>query len=130
MPRTSVGDKRLVSFRAFIKAAEAGAPIPPVTADDLKRLHQLCIDVTKRYSGKDGAPSLELIARACRPDADLPAVWVRHIQLRSLLRQGLLADWEHGNSLDDAVYHAAATVPMSGIQIDEKAFVRFLREAA
>ena len=130
MPKTTAGDERLVSFRAFIQAAEAGAPIPPVTEDDLKRLHQLCIDVTKRYSGKDGAPSLELIARACRPDANLPAVWVRHTQLQSLVRQGVLTDWEHGNALEDVVYRAAATVPMNGIQIDEDALVRRLREAA
>lgn len=130
MPKTTVGDERLVSFRAFIKAAEAGAPVPPVTEDDLKRLHQLCIEVTKRYCGKDGAPSLELIARASRPDANLPAVWVRHTQLQSLVRHGVLTDWEHGNGLDDAVYRAAATVPMTGIRIDEEAFVRRLREAA
>lgn len=130
MPKATAGDKRLVSFRAFIKDAEAGAPIPPVTEDDLKRLHQLCIDVTKRYCGKDGAPSLELIARACRPDANLPAVWVRHTQLRSLVRQGALVDWEHGNILEDVVYRAAATVPMIGIQIDEETFVRHLRKAA
>ena len=130
MPKASFGNDQLVSFRAFIKAAEAGAPIPPVTEEDLKRLQQLCIEVTKRYCGKDGAPSLELIARACGPDANLPAVWVRHVQLRSLVRQGTLANWEHGNTLDDAVYRAAATVPMNGIYLDEEAFVRQLRKAA
>jgi hypothetical protein len=32
----------------------------------------------KRYSGKDGVVSLDVMARGCSPGANLPAVWLRH----------------------------------------------------
>jgi len=120
---------RLESFRVFIKAAEDGAAIPAVDEDDLKRLDELCADMTKRYCGKDGIVSLDAMARTCGPDANLPAVWLRHTQLRSLFRQGLLAEWQKGTALDDAVFRLAATIPMNGIHFDQEAFVRLLREA-
>ena len=118
---------RLKSFRAFIRAAEEGAAIPPVDEDDLKCLHEACVDMTKRYLGKDGVVSLDLMARACSPGANLPAVWLRHTQLRLLVRQGLLAEWQHGTALDDAVYRVAATIPMNGVHFDPETFVRRLR---
>lgn len=115
-------------FRVFIKAAEQGAAIPPVAEHDLRCLHELCVERAKRYCGKDGVVGLDLMARACSPDANLPAVWLRHTQLRSLFRQGLLAEWQHGTALDDAVFRLAATIPMNGIHLDQEAFVRHLRE--
>ena len=119
---------RLESFRVFIKAAEEGDAIPPVEEEDLKCLHELCADMAKRYCGKDGVVSLDSMARACNPGANLPAVWLRHTELRSLFRQGLLAEWQHGPGLDDAVFRLAATIPMNGIHFDQEAFVRNLRE--
>jgi len=117
----------LQSFRAFIKAAEAGATIPPVAEQDLKCLHELCVDRAARYCGKDGVVTLDMMARACSPSANLPAVWLRHSQLRSLFRQGVLAEWQHGKALDDAVFRLAATIPMTGVEFDQEAFVRALR---
>ena len=115
------------SFRAFIEAAEAGATIPPVDEHDLKSLHELCIEHAKRYCGKDGVISIEMTARACSPVANLPAVWLRHTQLRSLYREGLLAEWQHGTALDDAVFQVAATIPMAGTRLDPAAFLQSLR---
>ncbi len=119
---------RLESIRNFIKAAEQGAPIPPVDVDDLKRLHDLGVETTKRSCGKDGILSVESVARACSSEANLPAVWLRHTQLRSLVRKGLLDEWEHGTALDDAVFRLAATIPLRGAELDGDAFVRQLRE--
>ena len=119
---------RLESFRAFIKAAEEGATIPPVAQGDLKSLHELCVERAKRYCGKDGVVTLDSMARVCSPDANLPAVWLRHTQVRSLYRHGLLAEWQHGTALDDAVFRLAATVPMNGVNLDTEAFIRRLRE--
>jgi hypothetical protein len=119
---------RLEAFRALIRGAEEGAAIPAVEEDDLRRLHQLSVDMTKRYSGKDGVVSLDSMSRACSPGANLPAVWLRHTQLRSLVRQGLLAEWQHGTTLDDAVFRVAATLPMKGTDFDPEAFVRQLRQ--
>ena len=118
---------RLESFRVFITAAEEGAAIPPVAERDLKCLHELCVERAKRYCGKDGVVSLDSMARACSPDANLPAVWLRHAELRSLYRQGLLAEWQQGTDLDDAVFRLAATIPINGIHLDQEAFVRHLR---
>jgi hypothetical protein len=117
----------LRSFRAFIKAAEEGASIPPVDEHDLKALHELCVERAKRYCGKDGVISIEMTARACSRVANLPAVWLRHSQLRTLYRQGLLSQWQHGAALDRAVFHLAATIPMKGTQIDQESFIQQLR---
>ncbi len=120
----------LKSFRAFIKAAEEGASIPPVDDHDLKALHDLCVERAKRYCGKDGVISIEMTARACSPTANLPAVWLRHTQLRSLYRQGLLAQWQHGTTLDHAVFRVAASIPMKGPCLDPQAFMERLRTPA
>jgi hypothetical protein len=120
----------LKSFRAFIQEAEEGASIPPVDERDLKALHELCVDRAKRYCGKDGVISLDMTARACRPGANLPAVWLRHTQLRSLFRQGLLAEWQHETALDDVVFRVASAIPMSGTRLDSRVFLQRLRALA
>jgi len=115
------------NFRDFIHAAEQGAIVPSVDEHDLKALHELCIERARRYCGKDGVISIELTARACNPNANLPAVWLRHTQLRSLYRQGYLAEWQHGSILDEAVFHLAATIPMKGTHLDHATFIQQLR---
>ncbi len=118
----------LHSFRTFLKEAEDGAPIPAVDAQDLKHLHELCVERSKRYVGKDGVISLDVTERACTPGANVPAVWLRHTQLRQLYRQGLLAQWQHGTELEHAVFRLAAKIPMTGVQLDQDRFLRELRE--
>ena len=108
----------------------AGAEIPAVDEHDLKSLHELCVERAKRYCGKDGVISIEMTARACHPNANLPAVWLRHTQLRALYREGRLAEWQRGSVLDDAVFRLAATIPMKGTRLDHDAFVQALRSAA
>jgi hypothetical protein len=117
----------LHSFRDFVKEAEKGAIIPPVKEEDLKHLHELCVERAKRYVGKDGVVSVETTARTCSPGANVPAVWLRHTQLRTLYRQGLLAEWQDGTELDDAVFRLAASIPMKGVQLDQEEFLRQLR---
>ena len=120
----------LKSFRAFIRAAEEGAPIPPVDEHDLKALHELCVERAKRYCGKDGVISLDMTARACSPGANLPAVWLRHTQLRSFYWQDLLAEWQQGTVLDDVVFRVASVIPMIGTHLDSDAFLERLRDRA
>ncbi len=120
----------LQSFRAFIQQAEAGASIPAVDEHDLKCMHELCVERAKRYVGKDGVVSLEATANACSPSANVPAVWLRHTQLRQLYRQGLLSQWQHGTALDDAVFRLAATIPMKGTQLDQEIFLRELKQGS
>ena len=119
-------EERLESFRTFIKAAERGEPIPPVTEDDLRLLHEVSTDMAKRRVSKDVMVSIDLMARVCSPGANLPAVWLRHIQLMQLIRQGVLAEWQHNADWDDAVYRVAASIPMNGFHLDQQAFVQRL----
>jgi len=115
------------SFQAFIRAAEQGATIPTVDENDLKALHELAVDRARRYCGKDGVISIELTARACSPTANVPAVWLRHTQLRSIFREGRLAEWQRGTMLDQAVFRVAATMPMQGTKLDHDIFIQNLR---
>ena len=80
---------RLASFRAFVNAVEEGAPVPPVAEDDLKRLHEISVDMAKRYVGKNGVVGVEQMARVCSQEANVPAVWFRYTRLRSLARPGV-----------------------------------------
>ena len=122
--------ERLNTFRAFIKAAEEGDSIPSVSEDDLRHLHEVSADMAKRRVGKDGMISVDLMARICSPGANLPAVWLRYTQLRLLIRQGILAEWQHDAGWDDAVYRVAAIIPMNGLQLDREAFVQHLHYKA
>ena len=121
---------RLDSFRDFLQAIEQGSPVPPVDSDDLRRLHQMSEFVTKQHPGSDGAISIDIMARVCSPEANLPAVWFRHARLRLLIRRGILAGWQNGTGLQAVVYHVAATIPMSGFQFDEEEFIKRLRYEA
>src|SRR5262249_53911035 len=105
-----------------------GAAVPPVSEDDLKSLHDVCVQMTKRYSGKDGIIPLDAMARSCSPGANLGGVWLRHSRLRGLVRQGLLADWQHGTELDHDVYRVAANIPIGSVDVDTQMFVQRLRE--
>ena len=120
----------LESFIVFIKATEEGARVPPVSRDDLQRLHEMCEYVAKQYPDKEAALGVDVMASVCSPGANVPAVWFRHTRLRLLVKQGILADWQHGAVLDDAVYEVAANIPMNGFQIDQEAFIRRLRHKA
>lgn len=122
-----VDSELLLSFRSFLAEAEKGATIPAVDEHDLKALHELCVERAKRYCGKDGVISIEQTARACSPLANLPAVWLRHTQLRALYRHGQLAPWQHGTALDDAVFRLASLIPMHGTQLDSQNFLRRLQ---
>jgi len=64
--------------------------------------------------------------RICSAEANLPAVWLRHIELRSLWRHGLLDEWRHGATLDDAVFRVAATISINGLHLDKQDFFRKL----
>jgi hypothetical protein len=123
--------ERLESFRAFIKAVEEGASIPPVAEEDLRRLHKISAEIAQHRVSKDGMVSVDLMARVCSPGANLPAVWLRYTQLCWLIRQGILGECRQRAVCADDVYRTAAIIPISGFQLDQKAFVQYLHcEAA
>ena len=119
-------------FVSFTQSVDEGAPIPPVDPIDLRRLQELYeqVGAQLRDAGLEGCSGISAsqIAGTCSPGADMGAVWVRCALLGVLLKQGVLADWQRGTGLDDAVYRVAATMPLNGLQLDPIAFVRCLRE--
>ena len=50
--------------------------------------------------------------------------------VRLLIRQGVLAEWQHHADWDDAVYRVAAIIPMNSLQLDQEAFVQHLQYKA
>jgi hypothetical protein len=83
--------------------------------------------MAKWHPGSDGAVSMDLMESVCGTEADLPAVWFRHTQLSLMVRQGVLAEWQHSADLDEIVYQVAATIPMNGLRFDNEAFLQQLR---
>ena len=61
--------------------------------------------------------SAQKYKQACGPEADVRAVYERVSHLWMLREVGVLATWLHDGVPDDAVFHVAATIPMSRLQI-------------
>lgn len=119
-------------FLSFMHGVEEGAPIPPVDPIDLRHFQELYeqVDGYCRGAGMEGRSAIDgrLLAGACTPRADVGAVSVRSTLLGVMLKQGILAHWQRGTGLGDAVYRVAATMPLNGAQLDPIAFVPRLRE--
>jgi hypothetical protein len=117
---------------SFMQDVEQGAAIPPVDPIDVRHVLELYerVDAERYNLGMEGRTAIgtDLMATACSPGADVGAVWLRSAMLGLMIKQGVLADWQHGTQLDDGVYRVAATMPLSGFQFDPTAFVRRLRE--
>lgn len=114
---------------SFMQGVEQGAAIPPVDPIDLRHVLELYerVDAQRHNLGMKASGAIG-IESACSPGADVGAVWVRSALLGLMVKQGVLADWQHGTQLDDGVYRVAATMPLNGFQFDPIAFVRRLRE--
>jgi hypothetical protein len=117
---------------SFMQGVELGAPIPLVDPIDLRHVQELYEQsyAQRRDLGIGGNVAIEtsLMASVCSPGADMGAVWIRSALLGLMLRQGVLADWQRGTGLDDAVYRVAAAIPLNGFQLDPSAFIQRLRE--
>jgi len=117
---------------SFMQDVEQGAAIPPVDPIDVRHVLELYerVDAERYNLGMEGRTAIgtDLMATACSPGADVGAVWLRSAMLGLMIKQGVLADWQHGTQLDDGVYRVAATMPLSGFQFAPTAFVRRLRE--
>jgi hypothetical protein len=117
---------------SFMQGVEQGAAIPPVDPIDLKHVLELYerVDAQRHNLGMEGSGAIgaDLMATECSPGADVGSVWFRSALLGLMVKQGVLADWQHGTQLDDGVYRVAATMPLNVSQFDPIAFVRRLRE--
>ena len=78
--------------------------IPPVAPEDIKRMHEF--DRTHSRAGTDGRLWLQDRNAACSPGADISAVSSRCAMVGTMTRYNhgqLVAPWQQGKKLDDAV---------------------------
>jgi hypothetical protein len=105
----SQSDSRPVfPLQSLIDSIDAGAPLPEVDLDDLKRLWEIAGE-SLTCEKAIGAIGWDLIKQALSPRANVEAAFLRFLLLRALFKQGEFAQWQHGSQLDDAVFRAAAT---------------------
>lgn len=119
--------ERLTSFRTFTKAAEARAPIPPVDEPDLKALHGLCVERAKRHCGKEGVIKLRINRVSPLADSQFIPSLVTSLTTANSLSARPVSRCQQGTILDDAVFHPAAQIPMTGTQLDQQDFLDPLR---
>jgi hypothetical protein len=118
-------------FQTFFQGVQDGAPIPPVEAADMLCVRDLYKNLAQRvpeFTEGGAAVGVDMLAEACRPGANVLAVSMRYQILCVMLKIGVLTEWQHGTDLDDAVYRAAATLPLNGVQLNPSVFIQRLRE--
>lgn len=92
------------------------APIPPVHPDDLKSTWALFADARRTHGDNVGLSS-ELIEEACRPGADVKALFLRSVFVTALLEQGALNDWLDSGVPQPRVFEVVARHPFpNGIE--------------
>jgi hypothetical protein len=90
-----------------------GDAVPAVDSRDLKTAWEMVQETGERV-----AISMRVFEAACSPGADVFAVWYRAIRVIGILSilpeqySELLAPWRQGEQLDDAVFKAAAKIPL------------------
>lgn len=102
-------------IHALVEQLNAGAPIPPVSATDIK---QIWVATRQMNSDRPPLPGFAVglsvfagygVACAGEPTRFMAAKW-RHTLLADLLDRGLLTEWVHNSEPDERVFEAAATV--------------------
>jgi hypothetical protein len=93
-----MADASIPNFKTYTE----GDPIPPVDPEDIKRFWKL----KPPWGPGNNEQS------ACSPGADTAAVFRRWAMIDTLTTLKLLAPWQHGEELDDAVFRIAATFPL------------------
>ena len=94
-------------------AYKEGDPIPPVEPQEIERMWEY--DRTHSRMGADGWQWRQDRNAACSPGADISAVSGRCAMVATMTRYNrgqLVAPWQHGEKLDDAVFRVAATLPL------------------
>jgi hypothetical protein len=88
--------------------------LPPVKADDLKRVWELMRRVKAEHGGQGVGVSIDVrfISQQCDPSADVIAVFFRVALLQSLLQAGLLDHWREANEPRALVFQVGATFPL------------------
>jgi hypothetical protein len=89
-----------------------GEPVPAVDPDDVKTVWQIGRDIEVNHP-KCGAVGVNVMKQACKPGADVEAVFYRatFTWLISQIAPEHLARFTREGQPDDAVFRAAAKVP-------------------
>jgi hypothetical protein len=95
----------------------SGGSVPPVDTADLRSMWTMQSEMQALHPGQQIGIAADAYKRACGPEADVRAVYERVSHLWMLREVGVLATWVHDGVPDDAVFHVAATIPMSRMQI-------------
>lgn len=130
-----MADTDISKFKNYVE----GESIPLVDPEDIKRMHEY--ERTQSRVGANGCQWLQGLKAALGPEADFSDVSSRHRMIRTLTIYKLLAPWQHGEELHEAVFRIAATIPLRYLKhkrymipgdenfgFDPNAFVRRLIE--
>lgn len=90
-----------------------GEPVPAVDPEDLRIVWQIGKDIQAQHSGPKAVGGV-IFEQACKPGADVEAVFYRATQIWMIdhIAPELLAQFTRDGQPDDAVFRAAAKVPM------------------
>jgi len=91
--------------------------VPPVEPADLRSVWTMQSDIQALRPGEQIGIPADAYRRACGPEADVRAAYERVSHLWMLREVGALATWLHDGVPNDAVFHVAATIPMSRMQM-------------
>ena len=98
----------------------AGAPVPAVDPEDIRRVRRAAAEVTRdlpeRRHDEGIGIDIRIFAERCSRGANVEAVCFRNMVIELLLHFKLLNPWLRGGDLDDAVFRVAADLPIAGIE--------------
>lgn len=99
----------------------AGTAVPSVDVNDLKRVWMLLSEISQPES----AVSSNMLRERCSTQADALAVYVRATMIKLLFGQGLLREYQAGNTIPEELFQKAAVFPLpNGLQnADLSAFI-------
>ncbi len=94
-----------------------GEPVAEVDPDDLKAVWKEACDLQARHPGQQVATGLGVLQSICKPGADIQAVFYRAslLSLMTYFAPEQLASLRKDGQFDEAVFRAAAKVPMEWI---------------
>jgi hypothetical protein len=125
-------------FMAFF-LRDQGAPVHPVDSADLLSVWKLSHEISSSLEGQPVSVSMGTYERACRPGADIQAVWYRTSVLALMAGpMKLLDNWTHDGKLDEDVFRVMADFSVKnmgpgahqGLPLDVKEFLKQIGKAA
>lgn len=119
--------QRAEDFEKALKAFESGMPAPVVEASELKTCCQRWRKLRQLHPPNENKLVAMAGFSATNPSGENEmALWLRLMLLDALLHSGVLRDYVIDDEPFDAVFHAAATMPMVEEDLAEARILRHL----